>query len=209
MVTEQATQAERLQIPSSGKSVEPDRNVLIVDPDDRFAVILRRALGGGYSLRHVSTIEDGVSAVRENTVDVTLLNWDWPNIKTGVEDPRELLLREASGQTVPIPVLAFTWDRRREAAMQIVKSGAFDVFAQPLDVLELKFSLDQAHRRVQLARDLLAARTMAPFSHIPGLIGNSKSMQRIYELVTKVAGVFTTVLIRGESGTGKELIARA
>ena len=193
---------------NNGTAPELAKKVLVVDPDDQFVVILTSALGSGYNLRHVSTIEDGISVLRENTVDVTLLNWDWPDLKSA-EDARELLLREASSQSVSIPVLAFTWDKRREAAMHAIKSGAFDVFLQPLDVLELKFSLDRAFRRVLLARDLSAARAMAPFSHIPGFIGNSKSMQRIYELVSKVAGVFTTVLVRGESGTGKELVARA
>ena len=200
---------ERSQLNSNGKAPEPEKEVLVVDPDDRFAVILRRALGSGYSLRHVSTIEDGIEASKGESVDVVLLNWDWPTPKPGTSDKRVELLNEASGHTVPVPVLTFTWDKRREVAMEIIRHGAFDVFPQPLDVLELKFSLDRAYRRTLLARDLSAARAMAPFSHIPGLIGNSKSMQRIYELITKVAGVHTTVLIRGESGTGKELVARA
>jgi transcriptional regulator with PAS, ATPase and Fis domain len=52
------------------------------------------------------------------------------------------------------------------------------------------------------------ARGLASLSHLGGLIGNSKPMQRVYDLVSKVAGVSTTVLLRGESGTGKEVIAR-
>ncbi|HEV2494254.1 MAG TPA: sigma-54 dependent transcriptional regulator [Terriglobia bacterium] len=194
---------------NNSKAQEPDKEVVIVDPDDHFAVILRRALGSGYSLRHVSTIEDGIQTSKGTNVDVILLNWDWPAGKAGAPDKRVDLLNEANGHPVPVPVLAFTWDKRREVAMDIIRHGAFDVFPQPLDVLELKFSLDRAYRRTLLARDLSAARAMTPFSHIPGLIGNSKSMQRIYELITKVAGVHTTVLIRGESGTGKELVARA
>jgi DNA-binding NtrC family response regulator len=195
---------------NNGKGREPDKEVLIVDSDDHFVVILRRALGAGYSLRHVSSIEDGMGVLKEGNVDVVLLSWDWPDTKSsGPHDKRQELLHEASGQSVAIPVLVFTWDKRREAAMEIIREGAFDVFLQPLDILELKFSLDRAYRRTLLSRDLSAARAMAPFSHIPGLIGNSKPMQRIYELITKVAGVFTTVLIRGESGTGKELVARA
>jgi DNA-binding NtrC family response regulator len=105
-------------------------------------------------------------------------------------------------------VVALTADARRETAMEIIKQGAYDFFVQPLDVLELKLVIDHAHRMVSLARDLAEARGLASLSHLGGLIGNSKPMQRVYDLVSKVAGVSTTVLLRGESGTGKEVMAR-
>ena len=195
---------------ANGKSRPHAKQVLIVDPDDRFAVILRRALGSEYSLEHVSHIEDGTARLKGKGVDVVLLNWDWPKSQPpAMKTKCQELLNEASSLNASIPVLVFTWDQKRECAMEATRLGASDVFLQPLDVLELKFALDRAYRRVTLERDLAAARALVPFSHIPGLIGNSKAMQRIYELVSKVAGVHTTVLIRGESGTGKELVARA
>ena len=194
---------------TDGKIPVHVKQLLIVDPDDRFAVILKTALGTAYSLDHVSNIDDGIARLKQNDVDVALLNWDWPKSGPPMSLKCQEFLDEAGSVTAPIPVLVFTWDRRRECAMEIVRQGAFDVFLQPLDVLELKFALDRAYVRTTLHRDLSAARALAPFSHIPGMIGNSKSMQRIYELITKVAAVFTTVLIRGESGTGKELVARA
>jgi len=157
----------------------------------------------------VSNIDDGIARLKQNDVDVVLLNWDWPKSEPPMRLKCQEFLEEADSVPAPIPVLVFTWDRRRECAMEIVRQGAFDVFLQPLDVLELKFALDRAYVRTTLHRNLSAARALAPFSHVAGMIGNSKNMQRIYELVTKVAAVFTTVLIRGESGTGKELVARA
>src|SRR2546428_399190 len=194
---------------TDGKIPVHVKQLLIVDPDDRFAVILKTALGTAYSLDHVSNIDDGIARLKQNDVDVALLNWDWPKSGPPMSLKCQEFLDEAGSVTAQIPVLVFTWDRRRECAMEIVRQGAFDVFLQPLDVLELKFALDRAYVRTTLHRDLSAARALAPFSHVAGMIGNSKNMQRIYELVTKVAAVFTTVLIRGESGTGKELVARA
>jgi len=58
-------------------------------------------------------------------------------------------------------------------------------------------------------RDLEEARKLISSKQIDGLLGNSKSMQRIGELISKVAGASTTILVRGESGTGKEVVARA
>src|SRR5207245_5340335 len=46
-------------------------------------------------------------------------------------------------------------------------------------------------------------------THVEGLLGNSEAMEQVNELIRKVAGVFTTVLITGESGTGKGVVARA
>jgi len=60
-----------------------------------------------------------------------------------------------------------------------------------------------------LSRDLSAARKLISVQRVDGLIGNSKQMERVYEMIRKVAGVFTTILVSGESGTGKEVVARA
>lgn len=188
---------------------EPGKKLLIVDPHERFSIVLRSVLGKGYSVDHVPTIPGGIARLREGDADVILLNWDWPKPASEAAEEREELLREASSLPAAIPVVALTADGRRETAMEIIRQGAYDLFTQPLDVLELKLVIDRAHRLVTLARDLAAARGVASFSHIAGLIGNSKSMQRVYDLVAKVAGVSTSVLVRGESGTGKEVVARA
>ena len=60
-----------------------------------------------------------------------------------------------------------------------------------------------------LVRELAAVRELVPFTHVEGLLGNSKPMERVNEMIRKVAGVSTTVLVTGESGTGKEVAARA
>jgi DNA-binding NtrC family response regulator len=142
-------------------------------------------------------------------VDVVLLNWDWPESGHPEGETCATLVKEAASLPVAIPVLTYTGDSRRKTAMEIVQQGAFDVFTQPLDVLELKLVVDRAHRLVTLERALAEARGESSLGRIPGLIGNSKPMQRVYDLVHKVTGVATTVLITGESGTGKEVVARA
>jgi DNA-binding NtrC family response regulator len=188
---------------------EPVRKLLIVDTDQRFSVVVRTIIGAGYSVERVAEIPKGIERLKDGEVDVVLLNWDWPKDAPTAAAERVELLHEAANQPVAIPVVALTSDFRRETAMEVIRKGAFDVFVQPLDVLELKLVLDRACRLVSLGRDLAAARGISSFSHVSGLVGNSKSMQRIYELMSKVAGVSTSVLIRGESGTGKEVVARS
>jgi len=185
------------------------KRLLIVDPSERFSLMLRSVLGPAYSVGYVPTIGQGIAKLGQGDVDLVLLTWEWPNHSPSTKEEREELLKTAADLPAPIPVVALTGDSRRETAMEIIKQGAYDFFVQPLDVLELKLVIDHAHRLVSLARDLVEARGFASLAHLGGLIGNSKPMQRVYDLVSKVAGVSTTVLLRGESGTGKEVISRA
>jgi DNA-binding NtrC family response regulator len=93
--------------------------------------------------------------------------------------------------------------------MAAFQEGAFDTLDQPLDVQQLKFALERACRRVALIRELSEAQRRLETTRIEGLLGNSKTMDKVSELIRKVAEVLTTVLIIGESGTGKGVAAQA
>ena len=192
------------------ESSEPIKRIFIVDPNSQFSIMLRSVLGKGYNVEQVRTIQDGAERLRGAQVDVVLLNWDWPKKEKKAGELCQELLKQAGSLSVAVPVVAMTSNDKRETAMQIIAQGAYDVFTQPLNVFELKHGIDRAFGLVTLARALAEARgTAAAFGRIPGLVGNSKPMQRVYDLIQKVAGVSTAVLIRGESGTGKEVVARA
>jgi two-component system, NtrC family, response regulator HydG len=189
-------------------SNEPKRHILLVDPDEAFSRILAEVLGPDYALRRVSSVEVGLGELETNDHEIVLMNLDQPKGSPTAQDPRALL-EAASERTVALPVIVYSWDVRRETATQIMQQGAIDFFPQPLDVRELKFALDLAYRRTALLRDLDTAQKLLLTTRIDGLLGNSKAMERANEIISKVAGVFTTVLITGESGTGKEVAARS
>jgi two-component system, NtrC family, response regulator HydG len=183
------------------------KRVLLVDPDEAFGTALKRVLGGDYLLSHVGRVENAIPFLHSDEIDVVLLNWDQPS-RADHSDCLALLGRALELGVSP-PVLGFSWDMRRESALEAMKQGLWDFFLQPLDVLTLKFALDRAYKRMMLSRDLIAARKLISVQRVKGLIGNSKPMERVYEMIHKVAGVLTTVLLSGESGTGKEVVARA
>lgn len=138
--------------------------------------------------------------------DVILLNLSRPNAKS--PDPYTFLAAVAERPTAP-PVIAYGWCNDRSMAIDAYKQGAADFLEQPLDVQELKFALQRAFRHAALVRDLAAAERALASSRVDGLLGNSRAMEQVSEVIRKVAGVGTSVLITGESGTGKGVVARA
>jgi two-component system, NtrC family, response regulator HydG len=187
--------------PPTGSEGQAPKNILLIHQDEAFGHVLQRVLGDGYSLRHAPSMERAMSDIHAKNLDVILLNLD-----IGDSSP---LLRAAAERVTSPPIVAFGWDARRKRAIQAFGEGAVDFLEQPLDIQELKFALDAAYRRETLARDLADAKTFLPSVHVEGLLGNSKAMGPVNDVICKVAGVSTSVLITGESGTGKGVVANA
>jgi len=118
-------------------SNQAKKRVLLVDSDEAFATVLRRVLGEGYALSQVAGTEEATSLLASGELDVVLLKWD--DRDSG--DRRDLLKQAQELEPAP-PVIAFSWDTRRETAMDVAQAGALDFFVQPLDVHALKFALD-------------------------------------------------------------------
>ncbi len=183
------------------------KRILLIDPDEAFGQVLQKVLGDTYLLQRVSTVSEGIARIQVNEAPLVLLNLDINS--NSISEAPFSLLREASEQLELPAVIAYSWDMRRETAVEALQRGAVDFLPQPLDVHALKFALGGAYRRSTLARDLAAANKFLTLSRIEGLLGNSKAMEQVNEVIGKVAPVHTSVLITGESGTGKGVVARA
>ncbi len=117
-------------------------------------------------------------------------------------------LREVSSTRVPIVVM--TDDDRRSTVLELMQHGVFDYFRKPPHLQELRVVVRRAHEHAQLKAELQKARErLRRISSCCEMIGSSDYMRAVYDLVRRVAGVNTYVLVCGESGTGKELVARA
>lgn len=110
-------------------------------------------------------------------------------------------------QTEVIVVTAFATP---ETAIEAMKAGAYDYLQKPFKVDEILLVCHRALERHNLAQENVTLRKKLESQHkLDAIIGKSCAMQRVFDLIVKVAAAKTNVLISGESGTGKELVAQA
>ncbi|HEX3738403.1 MAG TPA: sigma-54 dependent transcriptional regulator [Terriglobales bacterium] len=187
--------------PAFGERV---KRVLLVDSDEAFGNVLQEVLGeSGYHIRQVFTPQEAVGLIANSDIDSILLNL------ASEEQSLKYLTRAASELSFAPPIITFGWNQHVASAVQLFRDGAVDFLEQPLDVQELRFAINRACRRTAMTRELASAQQMLGGRRVEGLLGNSVAMDRVNDVVHKVADVFTTVLVTGESGTGKGLVAKA
>lgn len=97
-----------------------------------------------------------------------------------------------------------------ETAVQAIKKGAYDYIAKPFQFDDLLLLIDRALERVRLLDEKRYLQSeLRGHSGFKELIGGSRGMLKVYDMIRNVAATSASVLITGESGTGKELVARA
>lgn len=122
------------------------------------------------------------------------------------------LLQEVKTLQPDTPFIMLTGVGTVEDAVKAMKHGAFDYLTKPFQHDELMLTIRKAleyrrlHDEVRALRARLAEHETDSFNNI---IGQSKPMQKIFDMIKTIAKSDTTILIEGESGTGKELIARS
>ena len=97
-----------------------------------------------------------------------------------------------------------------ESAVEAMKHGAFDYLTKPIKTDELLVTVKKALREAQLRQEVLQLRQVVGREFaFDQILGKSKPMREIFDLIRRVADSQTNILITGESGTGKELVAKA
>lgn len=118
------------------------------------------------------------------------------------------LLKNVREKRAETPVIVITAFGSVENAVEMVKKGAFSYLTKPFQTKDLLEAAQNALRESEAAR--AAARLRREQPEAPAkIIGASRPMRELFDLVTRAARAESNVLITGESGTGKELVARA
>ena len=97
-----------------------------------------------------------------------------------------------------------------ESAIEAMKLGAFDYIIKPFKSEELIVTVQKAFERIQLEKEVIHLRQAVTKEYqFSNMIGKSKEIQAIFQLIRRVAESTVNILISGESGTGKEMVAKA
>jgi DNA-binding NtrC family response regulator len=179
--------------------------LLLVDDDrmllDSMAAWLREQ---GYQVLAAGSREAALRELDERPVDLVLAD-----IRLADGDGFDILAhcRQRFPQTA---VVLMTGYATVETGIEALRAGAFDLLTKPLIDEELTMAIDRAlsQRQVIEENKTLKAQLDLRFG-LENIVGHDHRMQRVFDMVDRVADTKATVLITGESGTGKSLLARA
>ncbi|HEX2962687.1 MAG: sigma-54-dependent transcriptional regulator [Bacteroidota bacterium] len=155
----------------------------------------------------VDTAEDAEAALR--TIDKGKYELMLVDMKMPGMSGLELLdkVKEIDKDTIFILITAFA---SVPTAIKALKNGAYDYITKPIDPDELAHIVEKAiHQRALRQENEQLKDNIDEIIKPDNLIGESRQMIKIFDLINTVAQTDTTVMIRGESGTGKELVAKA
>ncbi len=179
--------------------------ILIVDDEKNYLVVLEALLAPeGYEVVTADSARDALTMIKDSDIDLVITDMKMPKM-SGME-----LLAESKNIKPDLPVIMMTAYGTIELAVEAMKKRAFDYITKPFQNEELKLTIRKAldnHRLVKENRRL-SEELSSRFGH-GNIIGKSKSMLEIYDMIGKVSQSKASVLITGQSGTGKELIAKA
>lgn len=179
--------------------------ILIVD-DERsmrefLSILLERE---GYAPESAENSEVALRMLAENEYELVISDVNMPGL-----DGIGLLgkIKASSPDTAVMMITAFS---TTEQAVEAMKHGAYNYISKPFKVDEIKLLVRNAIEKRQLIRENARLRVQAEARNsFSGLIGKSRKMLDLYEVIEKVSATSATVMISGESGTGKELAAKA
>ena len=169
--------------------------VLVVDDEPDILELLEIALVRmGLLVEHATNVHDALQQLDSKRYDLCLTDMRLPD-GDGLEVVRHIAARHAD-----VPVAVITAHGNMENAVSVLKAGAFDYLSKPI-------ALEQLRALVKAALKLPSPST-AIREGVRTLLGSSPAMEKVRDMIERVARSQAPVHIYGESGSGKELAAR-
>jgi len=180
-------------------------HVLLVDDDRELCETLDAALGRlDFRIVWRTSAEEALGLLDEGDWDVIVTDLNMGGM-SGLA-----LCERAVASRPDVPVVVITAFGSMEAAVSAIRAGAYDFVAKPFEIEELSLTLERAAQHRALREEVKRLREATAHSRgFSEMIGESRAMRRIHDLIERVSETETTALLTGESGTGKELVARA
>ncbi len=176
------------------------QSILVVDDQKEMLISYQKILNkAGYEVITAQSAEKALDCFDEKMPDLLICDLVMPEMD-GME-----LLETVKRDHPDCPVIMVTGYGTLEIGVKAVKSGVFDFLEKPFSKDKLLKTVEQALRRVAPGEDESSEHKNG-FSSI---VGSSNAMEKVYNMIRKVAYGNANVLITGESGVGKELVARS
>ncbi|HEV7730622.1 MAG TPA: sigma-54 dependent transcriptional regulator [Candidatus Binatia bacterium] len=179
--------------------------ILVVDDERAIGIAIRRLLmAQGHEVDTALSVEEAQAALERRTYHLVVTDL---SLRGGSGLDVLGAVKARSAETAVVVITAYGSER---IAVEAMKLGAADYVPKPFDNDELELVVARALESVTLRRDLRLLQEQVSGTYaFENIIGKSAAMQRVFDVVRKVADTDLTVLIRGPSGTGKELVANA
>ncbi len=183
----------------------PPRRVLVVEDDSVVLGLLVKILTeAGYQVTGAPSGEAALGELDKQLFDAVLLDLNLPGVQ-GMD-----VLSVGPTLQTDTPFIVMTAFGSVDTAVEAMKRGAFDYVSKPFRTEELLLTLRRAHEEAELRREVARLRRQVKeVGAAPEMVGRSAAMDRVRDLISRVAPSRATVLITGDTGTGKELVARS
>ena len=179
--------------------------ILVVDDElsmrEFLSILLERE---GYNVTVAASAQEALRIMESALFDLVLSDVNMPGL-SGIE----LLasIKEKAPETAVLMLTAFS---AADQAVEAMKLGAYDYVCKPFKNEEIKQLIRNALEKQGLRREnSLLKEDASERDSFCGIIGKSRKMRELFDMIQKVAPSQSSVLILGESGTGKELVARS
>ena len=177
--------------------------IIIIDDEKAIRETLKEILE--YEKHKVSLAEDGkkgLAKVKENKFDLIFCDIKMPEMD-GMD-----FLERVTLAGIDVPIIMISGHANIETAVESLKKGAFDFLEKPLDLNRVLVTVRNALDRQSLQNETKNLRQKVSKQKFNEIIGNSKEIQKIKDMIATVAPTDARILIAGSNGTGKELVAR-
>src|SRR3954469_9545850 len=181
------------------------KHLLLVEDEAPLRTAIAEQLADhGYQVEQVGTGEAALAKLAEFAFDVIVTDLRLPGVDGSA------VVDAAVDRYPDIIAIIVTGYGTVKDAVEAIKRGAWDFVSKPFQIDELLHVLQAAleQRRLKSENAYLRAQLDARYS-FSGIIGNSRPMARLFQMLETVASTNSTILISGETGTGKEVVARA
>ncbi len=185
--------------------MSPMIRIHVIDDEPIIHDVLSQLLvSEGYEVEISSSGEEALEKIAGQDFDLFLLDLLMPGMD-GLEVLKTLKRIRPEAAVIIITAYASV-----ESAIEAMKIGAFDYVQKPFKHEELLLTIGRAleHKTLREENVRLRDELKRKFS-FGNIIGRSKAMEKVFDLIRAAAPTRSTILIQGESGTGKELVARS